>query len=92
MIAEYNILGNIILFVPMGIFLRILFNKSSGNQKTLIVSSLISLAIEILQLLVGRCFDVDDIILNIFGSLLGYMLIGVAVVLLNSIRQKNNCE
>lgn len=88
MIAEYNILGNIILFVPMGIFLRILFNKSSGDQKTLIVSSLISLAIEILQLLAGRCFDVDDIILNIFGSLLGYMLIGVAVVLLNSIRQK----
>lgn len=90
MIGEFNILGNIIMFVPMGIFLRILLNKSFGVQKTLIVSSLVSLAIEILQFLVGRCFDVDDIVLNLFGSLLGYMMIGVVVGLLNLIRQKNN--
>ena len=33
-----------------------------------------SLAIEIVQMMIGRVFDVDDIILNLIGGILGYFI------------------
>ena len=40
----------------------------------LIISLITSVVIEITQLLIGRTFDVDDIILNLIGGLLGFLL------------------
>ena len=67
----YNVLGNILLFIPFGFFLSdtIKANKASG---IFICTVIISLTAEIIQYRIGRAFDVDDIILNTFGSLLGY--------------------
>lgn len=68
-----NLLGNIFVFSPLGFFLPSLFNQCTRLKNTLLVSLVISLLIEIVQLIfsIGAC-DIDDIILNVFGSLLGF--------------------
>ena len=65
-----NLLGNIILFVPLGIILPIVTN---WKYKTVIVGSFFSIFIEIFQLITLRgCFDFDDVILNSIGCVIGY--------------------
>jgi glycopeptide antibiotics resistance protein len=68
----WQALLNIVLFVPYGVFLKI-------GRKNLGISALIgfasSLAIEVVEYVTGRgIFDVDDIILNTLGAVLGYLL------------------
>lgn len=69
-----NIFGNVIAFMPFGFFLPVLFGK---RQKFFVVVSesfLFSLAVELTQLLSKRgSFDVDDMVLNTLGGLLGYI-------------------
>lgn len=68
-----NILGNIILFIPFGFFVsRIL--KTRKIWPIVFVSIITSGVIEYTQLQIGRTFDIDDIILNLIGSLLGYLM------------------
>jgi glycopeptide antibiotics resistance protein len=74
-----NILGNMLLLVPLGLLLPILWREFDNMRNTLLFSFLFSLGIEIIQLLsyyvgnIGRSFDIDDIILNTFGACLGYL-------------------
>lgn len=73
-----NILGNILAFMPFGFLVPSLSNKKYGCNKIFIFALFISTFLEILQLLltVGS-FDIDDIILNSFGAILGYSLFRV---------------
>ena len=68
-----QVIGNIVLFIPFGYFVT-----SYCNIKKIwtisIVSGLSSLVIEVVQHFIGRSFDVDDIILNIVGGIIGYLL------------------
>ena len=68
-----NIVGNIILFIPFGFFVAHLM-KSKKLYPTLVVSMITSVVIEYTQLKIGRTFDIDDIILNITGGFLGYLI------------------
>lgn len=68
-----NVIGNIIIFVPFGYFASY-FCKSSKVYPSFIITLITSLTIEIIQMGIGRSFDIDDIILNILGGLLGYIL------------------
>lgn len=72
-ISIENLLGNIFAFSPLGFFLPLLLKQCTRLKNTLLVSFVISLLIEIVQLIfsIGAC-DIDDIILNVFGSLLGF--------------------
>lgn len=68
--AFKNIIANILAFIPLGFFVS---NKNSKNVfKTLVICISVILSIECIQLLfkIGF-FDVDDIILNFIGSLIG---------------------
>jgi len=66
-----NLLGNILIFIPNGIFLGLLTKRKAVGA--LIASLAVSLALECSQLLFSLgSFDVDDLILNGFGGLLGY--------------------
>ncbi|QYN23966.1 VanZ family protein [Amycolatopsis sp. DSM 110486] len=70
---------NVLLFVPLGIFARILWRR--GLVGALAVGAAVSLAIEITQLtanfgtapFVYRIFDVDDLMTNTFGAGLGWL-------------------
>lgn len=77
----YNVLGNILLFIPYGYFVTRYVQGKSVFQ-ILIVSLITSFTVEILQVRLGRSFDVDDIILNVVGGILGYFVYS----LLNTIR------
>lgn len=68
-----NILGNVLLFFPLGIFIK-RYIKIKDIRYVILISFIISLSIEITQSVIGRVFDVDDILLNVIGSLLGFML------------------
>lgn len=84
-----NVIGNILMFVPVGIFYPICFKKLDNLLKTVIACFGLSLYIELTQLL---CFerhtDVDDLILNTSGALIGAAI----VFLLRRIKSKKESE
>ena len=68
-----NVVGNIILFIPYGFFVTY-YLKFKKPYPVIILSVLVSLTIETTQLLIGRVFDIDDILLNIVGSTIGFVI------------------
>lgn len=74
--VEYlkNTVLNIILFVPLGFLLPTVWNEYRSAKKTLFTGLGISLLIEILQIFTFRLTDVDDLITNTVGTILGYYL------------------
>ncbi|MBQ9827927.1 MAG: VanZ family protein [Lachnospiraceae bacterium] len=70
-----NLLGNVIAFIPFGFFYPIIIKRHSSFWRTFFGALCLSLIIETIQFLtkVGA-FDVDDLILNTFGGVLGYLL------------------
>lgn len=73
--AFINLAGNVVMFVPLGFFLPAIWSRLRGFWRFgLCVLSVIA-AIELLQLftLLGKC-DVDDLLLNFAGAVLGYCL------------------
>lgn len=68
-----NVIGNSTMFIPTGIMTPLIYKKLNSFKKTVLTGFLISLAIEIIQLpFAVRCSDVDDLILNTLGCILGY--------------------
>ncbi len=70
-----NIIGNIILFIPLTILIPLVFEKTQQGSKIILICFLTSLAFEIIQLftLFGS-FDVDDLILNTLGGFIGFFI------------------
>lgn len=68
-----NLLGNVILFTPLGIFLPKLWGRLSRLWKVLLAAAGIIVAVEVIQVLtlLGRC-DIDDLILNLTGAAIGF--------------------
>lgn len=66
-----NFPGNIIMFLPFGFFAGLLMDKPGWWKSTLVTFG-VSFFIECFQLLVSRGTDVDDLILNTLGGLLGH--------------------
>ncbi len=68
-----NVIGNIVLFMPYG-FYASYYLRLDKKRVAFLLILLVSLSIETVQLVIGRCFDVDDIMLNIIGGMLGYFI------------------
>ena len=74
-----NIFGNIILFIPLGVFLPIVSNKYSAVYKVAGLACACSVSIELTQLIlrqfeIYRSVDIDDVILNTSGAVLGVIV------------------
>ena len=69
----YNVIGNIIVFIPFGYFISS-YIKSKGIGPIFSIALITSLTIELVQLKIGRAFDIDDIILNVTGGIIGFLL------------------
>ena len=70
-----NIGGNIVGFVPLGILFPLLFLSLRSIWKIILLSFFLSLMFETIQLLTGLgAFDIDDIILNTTGGIIGYII------------------
>ncbi|MEI5524874.1 VanZ family protein [Streptomyces brasiliscabiei] len=70
--------GNILLGVPFGLLLPVLAPGARGLLRVPALTALMMLLVELVQgaLVTGRAFDIDDVILNTTGALLGYLLLG----------------
>lgn len=70
---NYSVLGNIIIFIPFG-YLVDTYVKPKNIWPVVIITVLSSLTVELIQYNIGRSLDVDDIILNLAGGIVGYLL------------------
>ena len=71
--ALLNLIGNVTMFIPLGIIWPVVFRKLDTHWKVIAAGVGVSLTIELLQLpFFGRASDIDDLILNSTGYLLGY--------------------
>ena len=68
-----NILGNMIMFIPMGIFIK-KYLELDNKKVVILLLFIISMTIEIIQLIIGRVYDIDDVLLNIIGGFIGFIL------------------
>lgn len=76
----WNVVGNIAIFVPFGFFIS-LFLNSKRMSRPLLVTFITSITIELVQMYIGRSFDVDDIILNCLGGIIGFLVfVGLAAI------------
>lgn len=70
-----NLFGNLLMFLPMGCYLPFFIRKIDSLKKYLWRMFPIFFSIEIAQFLTKRgSFDIDDLILNLLGAILGYIL------------------
>lgn len=69
----WNVIGNVAMFIPTGIVLPIVYRQLNSLWKAAAAGAFISLSTEILQLpFPSRASDVDDLILNTLGVVVGY--------------------
>ena len=74
-----NTLGNVALFVPLGILLPLVSNRFLRLKRVLLFALLLSLSVELIQFLLlffgnPRAVDIDDVILNTLGACVGFGL------------------
>lgn len=83
-----NLAGNIIGFIPFGLFLPLLRRNTRNLFFIGAAGLMVSLIVECIQLVskVG-CFDVDDLILNTLGAIIGYMIFCICNAVYKRIRR-----
>ena len=87
--AIINLGGNVIMFIPLGVFLPLLWEKMRRFPSHILTTAGIITAVELIQLLTLRgTLDIDDLILNVVGSAIGYITYILCVKLQKII--KNN--
>jgi glycopeptide antibiotics resistance protein len=76
--AVRQIGGNVLLGVPFGVLVPVVAPRTRGLLRVLLLTAIVMLLVEFAQgaVVTGRAFDVDDVILNTTGALLGYLLLG----------------
>ena len=84
-------IGNIATFLPLGFFPALLF-RNFGAGKTFLLGLGYSLGAECCQFFLGRHCDVDDVILNVAGVMLGYALCRLIAKIFPKFSQKCLCQ
>lgn len=81
-IVVQNLFVNLILFLPMGMSLPVIFeNKMNRFWKFLIISLIVITSIEMLQFItMTGSADIDDVILNTIGASIGYGIVHINIV------------
>jgi glycopeptide antibiotics resistance protein len=86
-----NLLGNVVAFMPMGFLLPLVFKRLSGFFRAVLTTAGASLVIEIAQYVTGvGAADIDDIILNTLGGVLGFLIFLVCRSLYKLATRRNN--
>ena len=65
---------NVILFVPMGLFLPLLYKKFNNIKAVALTGFMFSLSVEIVQMFGWGSSDINDLITNTIGACLGYLI------------------
>lgn len=93
----YQLCGNFIMLFPLGYLIPIMLNKKIDLKLIILIIFSITLSIESAQFIIGkfinynyRSFDIDDIILNTLGGVLGYLMLKLTYPLVRNFL-KINC-
>jgi len=85
-----NVLGNLILLTPLGVISPILWKQISSIKMVIKQGFIVSVCIELLQLIEiltrivsARAVDIDDVILNVLGIVIGYLIYRIIYYLSN---------
>ncbi|MFA7673660.1 MAG: VanZ family protein [Clostridia bacterium] len=85
--SVFTFIGNIFMFLPVSFLIKYLYIIRTVYTILLISVSIIIL--EVLQYILNKgCLDINDIILNIFGCLLGIILFDISKKLKNKIKER----
>ena len=80
-LATLNLLGNLALFVPMGMALPCLFKKLNRFWKVILTVLGMVVIVELVQgLLRVGSIDIDDVIFNVVGAMIGYEIIAIPII------------
>lgn len=79
---------NVILFIPLGFFLPLLYEKYSRISRVALTGFLFAISIEIVQMFDMGATDINDLITNTVGTCLGYSI----YKLLSKLSRKELCE
>ncbi len=83
-----NIIGNILLFMPLGFLIPLVSKKGNSVLLIAILGFATSTVIELLQYFVAqRIFDIDDILLNAIGAVVGYVVFRLFLSLYRKIKK-----
>ncbi len=79
MLSFVNLAGNVVMFIPLGFFLPLLWRGLRRYWLSLPVCAALIVAVEALQFMTGLgSADIDDFILNMLGAVLGYAFFAAA--------------
>ncbi|PFZ33167.1 VanZ family protein [Bacillus wiedmannii] len=84
-----NVGGNILLLMPLGFLAPIIWDKFKKIKNTILLGLAISISIELLQLTEslfsgwGRITDIDDVVFNVIGSIVGYFIYKITLMLVS---------
>lgn len=87
----FMLLGNIIMFMPIGFFPALLWRKWRW-WKSLLTGFCTSTAIEFIQFFIGRSTDIDDVILNTAGALAGFWIFCLLRAIAPNVMEKFQCH
>ena len=66
--------ANVVMFIPLGLMMSVALRRMRNFWKTALSLALFSFAIEFTQYFTGRSADIDDLMLNTLGGMLGYLI------------------
>ncbi len=83
-----NIIGNILLFIPLGFLIPLVSKKGSSGFIIALIGFGTSAVIESLQYFVAhRIFDIDDILLNALGAVVGYFAFRIVLSIYRKVKK-----
>ncbi len=91
--SSYNVFGmlmNVLLFLPLGVALPLLWKQGTSLGKTVLYGFTLSALIEFSQLFNHRATDVNDLIMNTLGTLLGYGIYALALRRVTALQINNS--
>ncbi|NDI35782.1 VanZ family protein [Chengkuizengella sediminis] len=92
MVPLRNIGGNILLFMPLGFAIPLRY-KVNKLWKVMLIGLFISFTVEVVQLFISiRSFDVDDLILNTLGTIMGLIVYRLFILVTKSAKQKETID
>ncbi|AXG82744.1 VanZ family protein [Streptomyces paludis] len=70
--------GNLLMGAPFGVILPLLMPPRYRMVRVVLLTAVVMTLVELAQgaMIQGRAFDIDDVILNTSGALIGYLLLG----------------
>ncbi|WP_154974368.1 VanZ family protein [Priestia megaterium] len=88
-VSLLNLTANVMLFSPLGFFVALIWRKYHSIKKVTILGLSVTCLIEFIQYFIGRSSDIDDVLLNTFGTVIGYVVLLIIQYLISKpVRQK----